>query len=198
GIGHLVELRMPKEYKEEWGKWSLSNLPIIPEEFKHKVKSSVKDQFEAVKDLFQKCEKQNGTIINCADIDREGSNIFYSTLKLTGIKNVTIKRLWINSLEKDEIQKGFNNLQDNKKDLLMYEEAKTRQNADWLVGINASQLYTLLLQQQGLKNQTLSVGRVQSPTIYMIYQRQKEIENFVYYIFTIRGLDGYESFGITG
>lgn len=179
GIGHLVELKMPKEYKEEWGKWNLVNLPIIPEQYQYKVKSSVKEQFNAVKKLFKECKTANGTLINCADIDREGSNIFYSTLNLTGIKDVNIKRLWINSLENDEVRKGFNNLINNEKDLLMYKEANTRQIADWLVGINASQLYTLLLQKQGLKRQTLSVGRVQSPTVYMIYQRQKEIENFV-------------------
>lgn len=97
---------------------------------------------------------------------------------MTGAKNKTVKRLWINSLEVDEVRKGFNNLQDNSKDLLMYNEAKTRQISDWLVGINASQLFTLLLQQKGL-NTTLSVGRVQSPTVYMIYQRQQDIDNFV-------------------
>ncbi len=97
---------------------------------------------------------------------------------MTGAKNKKIKRLWINSLEVDEVRKGFNNLQDNKKDLLLYYEAKTRQISDWLVGMNGSRLYTLLLQQKGF-NESLSIGRVQSPTVYLIYQRQKEIENFV-------------------
>lgn len=179
GIGHLAELYMPKEYKKEWATWKLENLPIIPQNFKFKVKDNTRSHFESVKKLFKECESSNGILINAADIDREGSNIFYSILDLTGVKNVQIKRLWINSLETDEIKKGFNNLLDNEKDLLMYEEAQTRQIADWLVGINASQLYTLLLQKQGLKKQTLSVGRVQSPTVYMIYERQKEIENFV-------------------
>lgn len=97
---------------------------------------------------------------------------------MTGARNKTIKRLWINSLEVDEVRKGFNNLQDNKKDLLLYYEAKTRQVSDWLVGMNGSRLYTLLLQQKGF-NESLSIGRVQSPTVYLIYQRQKEIESFV-------------------
>jgi DNA topoisomerase-3 len=174
GIGHLVSLKMPGEYKEEWGKWNLSNLPIIPEQFEFKVTKDKQSQFNAVKKLFLNAD----VIINGCDLDREGSNIFYSSLYMTGAKNKEIKRLWINSLEVDEVRKGFNNLRDNSKDLLMYEEAKTRQISDWLVGINASQLYTLSLQRKGL-NTTLSVGRVQSPTVYMIYQRQNEIDNFV-------------------
>src|SRR5699024_326042 len=97
---------------------------------------------------------------------------------MTGARNKTIKKLWINSLEVDEVRKGFNNLQDNKKDLLLYEEAKTRQISDWLVGMNGSRIYTLLLQQKGWKD-NLAIGRVQSPTVYLIYQRQQEIENFV-------------------
>lgn len=176
GVGHLVGLKMPGEYKEEWRKWNLSNLPIIPDKFEYKVSSNVKDQFKAVKKLFDDAE----TIINACDVDREGSNIFYSTLFMTGYQNSKkpLKRLWINSLEEDEVRKGFANLQDNQKDLLMYEEAKARQQADWLVGMNASQLYTLLMQQNGYPG-SLSIGRVQSPTVYLIYQRQKEIENFV-------------------
>ncbi|MFP3721968.1 DNA topoisomerase 3 [Niallia circulans] len=174
GIGHLVSLKLPQEYKEEWGKWSLSHLPIIPESFEFKVSKDKQVQFNAVKKLFKNAD----VLINACDVDREGSNIFYSILNMTGVQNKIIKRLWINSLEVDEVRKGFNNLQDNSKDLLMYTEAKTRQISDWLVGINASQLYTLLLKQKGL-NTTLSVGRVQSPTVYMIYQRQKEIENFI-------------------
>lgn len=94
------------------------------------------------------------------------------------MKNKKIKRLWINSLEVEEVRKGFNSLLDNSKDLLMYEEAKARQISDWLVGMNASQLYSLLMHEKGV-NMTLSVGRVQSPLCYLIYQRQKEIEQFV-------------------
>ncbi|MFD1926474.1 DNA topoisomerase III [Sporosarcina siberiensis] len=174
GIGHLVSLKMPNEYKEEWSKWDLKNLPIIPERFEFKTNKEKLLQFNAIKTLFNECQTgEKICLVNCADIDREGANIFYSIYNMTGTKNKNIKRLWINSLEVEEVRKGFNNLLDNKKDLLMYEEAKTRQIADWLVGINASQLFSLLL------NTSLSVGRVQSPTVYMIYQRQKEIENFV-------------------
>lgn len=174
GIGHLVELKQPKEYKEEWGKWSLSSLPIIPDKHDFKVASGKSQQFNAVKKLF----KEADILINACDVDREGSNIFYSIYHMTGVKNKPIKRLWINSLEVDEVRKGFSNLHDNKKDLLLYEEARARQISDWTVGMNASRLYTLLLQQKGFK-ESLSIGRVQSPTVYMIYQRQLEIENFV-------------------
>ncbi|MCU9601735.1 type IA DNA topoisomerase [Pallidibacillus thermolactis] len=173
GIGHLVELKMPGEYTKEWEKWNLDDLPIIPSNFEFKVSRDKIDQFNTVKKLFQ----ESDVIINACDIDREGSNIFYSILNMTGVKNKEIKRLWINSLEVDEVRKGFKNLHDNKRDLLLYQEAKTRQLSDWLVGINASRLFTLLLSKKGVKT-TLSVGRVQSPLVYMIYQRQKEIDNF--------------------
>ena len=93
-------------------------------------------------------------------------------------KTKRLKRLWINSLEVDEVRKGFANLQDNRKDLLMYEEAKARQISDWLVGMNGSRLYSLLLQARGIR-EVFSIGRVQSPTVYLIYQRQREIETFV-------------------
>lgn len=173
GIGHLVSLKKPNEYKEEWGKWDLKNLPIIPERFEFKVSEGKETQFNAVKKLFQQAD----LLINACDIDAEGSNIFYTILNMTGVKGKTVKRLWINSLEADEVEKGFNNLRDNQADLLLFERAKARQYSDWLVGMNASQLYTLLLQQKGL-NAILSVGRCQSPLVSMIYQRQKEIENF--------------------
>lgn len=173
-IGHLVSLKMPQDYKEEWAKWDLKNLPIVPERFEFKVTKDKQTQFNAIKKLFQQAD----TLINACDIDREGSNIFYSILKMTGVKDKYIKRLWITSLEVDEVQKGFRQLQNNQKDMLMYDEARARQIADWMVGMNASQLYTLLLKEKGL-NTVLSVGRVQSALVYMIYERQKEIENFV-------------------
>ena len=174
GIGHLVELKQPQEYKEEWGSWSLSSLPILPDSYDFKIASGKSEQFKAVKTLFKSAD----TLINACDIDREGSNIFYSIYHMTGVKNKVIKRLWINSLEVDEIRKGFAHLQDNKKDYLLYKEAKTRQISDWLVGMNGSRLYTLLLREKGFR-EVISIGRVQSPLVYLIYQRQLEIENFV-------------------
>ncbi|MFJ8260953.1 DNA topoisomerase 3 [Rummeliibacillus sp. NPDC094406] len=173
GIGHLVELKQPADYKPEWKRWSLAQLPMIPEKYEFRVSKGKWDQFQEVKRLF----KEADLLINACDVDREGSNIFYSILRQTGVRNKPVQRLWINSLEIDEIRKGFTNLRDNQKDLLLYREAQTRQISDWLVGMNASRLYTMLLKAKGL-NETMSIGRVQTPTVYMIYQRQMEIENF--------------------
>ncbi|WP_155590853.1 type IA DNA topoisomerase [Lysinibacillus cavernae] len=173
-VGHLVELKEPKEYQKEWEKWSLGSLPIIPQKFEDKVVSKMYTQFNAVKKIFG--APQVTEIYNCCDSEREGSNIFYSLLKMTKV-NKPVKRLWINSLEVEEIRKGFNNMQSNERDLLMYQEAKTRQVSDWLVGMNCSRLYTLLLQKKGFKG-SISIGRVQSPTVYLIYKRQQEIKHF--------------------
>lgn len=174
GIGHLVGLKEPKDYKKEWEKWSLESLPILLDKYEDKVVSNMYTQFNAVKKIFQ--DPQVTMIYNACDAEREGSNIFYSIYKMTKVKK-PVKRLWINSLEVDEIRKGFNHMQTNERDLLMYQEAKTRQISDWLVGMNCSRLYTLLLQKKGFKG-SISIGRVQSPTVYLIYKRQKEIENF--------------------
>jgi DNA topoisomerase-3 len=174
GIGHLVELKEPKAYDPKWDKWSLNSLPILPDKYEFQVAKGKFKQFTIVKRLM----KSTDTVINACDVDREGSNIFYSIYYQSGARGQIIKRLWINSLEVEEVRKGFAHLQDNRKDLLLYEEAKARQISDWLVGMNGSRLYSLLLQAQGIK-EVFPIGRVQSPTIYLIYQRQMEIENFV-------------------
>lgn len=174
GIGHLVELKEPKAYDPKWDKWSLNSLPILPDRYEFQVAKGKFKQFTIVKKLM----KATDTVINACDVDREGSNIFYSIYNQTGARGKIIKRLWINSLEVEEVRKGFAHLQENRKDLLLYEEAKARQISDWLVGMNGSRLYSLLLQSQGIK-EVFPIGRVQSPTIFLIYQRQMEIENFV-------------------
>lgn len=174
GIGHLVELRDPKSHNPKWTKWSLQTLPILPDQFQFQIAKGKAKQFGIIKKLIYETD----TVINACDVDREGSNIFYSIFDYTRACNKTIKRLWINSLEVDEVRKGFMQLQDNRKDLLMYEEAKARQMSDWLVGMNGSRLYTLLIQKKGIRD-VFSIGRVQSPTVYLIYQRALEIERFV-------------------
>lgn len=174
GIGHLVELKEPKAYDTRWNRWTLGSLPILPDRYEFQIAKGKYAQFQAVKKFMMNAS----TIINACDVDREGSNIFYSIYNQTGARNKTIKRLWINSLEIDEIRKGFMNLHDNQNDLLLYKEAKARQISDWLVGMNGSRLYTLLLKAKGYE-QVFPIGRVQSPTIYLVYERQKEIENFV-------------------
>ncbi|KXH78330.1 type IA DNA topoisomerase [Sporosarcina sp. HYO08] len=174
GIGHLVELKEPKAYDARWNRWTLGSLPILPERYEFQIAKGKYAQFQAVKKLILAAN----VVINACDVDREGSNIFYSIYNQTGARGKTIKRLWINSLEVDEIRKGFANLQDNGKDLLMYEEAKARQISDWLVGMNGSRLYSLLLKARGIQ-EVFPIGRVQSPTVYLIYQRQREIETFI-------------------
>jgi len=174
GIGHLVEIRDPKSHDPKWTKWSLQTLPILPEQFQFQIAKGKSKQFAVIKKLIHETD----TVINACDVDREGSNIFYSIFDYTRARNKTIKRLWINSLEVDEVRKGFLRLQDNRKDLMMYEEAKARQMSDWLVGMNGSRLYTMLIQQKGIR-EVFSIGRVQSPTVYLIYQRALEIERFV-------------------
>ena len=174
GIGHLVELKEPKAYDPKWGRWSLAALPILPEHYQFQVARGKAQQFGVIKKLIH----QTDTVINACDVDREGSNIFYSIYYQTGAKNKNIQRLWINSLEVDEVRKGFQQLRDNRQDLLLYQEAKARQISDWLVGMNGSRLYSLLLQEKGIR-EVFAIGRVQTPTVFLIYQREKEIEAFV-------------------
>ncbi len=173
GIGHLVELKNPNEYNAEWKRWSLSKLPIIPETFEFKPSAKTRKQFNIVKRLL----KETDEIIVATDCDREGENIARSIIRLSGASRKPTKRLWINSLEVDEVRKGFQNLKDGTHYLPLYQEAQARQVSDWLVGINTSRLYTLLLQKKGMRD-VFSVGRVQTPTLKLIYDRQKEIENF--------------------
>lgn len=174
GIGHLIELKLPQDMSSAVNTWNLSNLPFLPKRYEYKVSDGKSAQFNTIKKL---C-KDADLIINGCDVDREGSNIFYLILQHAGITNKPIKRLWINSLEQEEVKKGFNNLMDNNKDLLMFEEAKARMVSDYLIGMNLSPLYTLKLQSLGLNNMVFGIGRVQTPTLYMIYERYKEIENF--------------------
>lgn len=174
GVGHLVELKEPHAYNPAWKRWTLGSLPILPDRYEFQVAKGKFKQFQIVKKLIRGTD----TVINACDVDREGSNIFYSIYYQTGARNQTIKRLWINSLEVDEVRKGFASLRDNRKDLQLYEEAKARQISDWLVGMNASRLYTLLLKAKGVQ-EVFPIGRVQTPTVYLIYQRQREIETFV-------------------
>ncbi|MEK5104999.1 DNA topoisomerase 3 [Cytobacillus sp. FSL M8-0252] len=172
-IGHLVGLAEPKDYDIKWEKWDISTMPIKPKNFQYVVSKGKQEQFKIVKSLL----KDASEIILATDADREGENIARSIIKLAKVENKPLKRLWINSLAIPKIQQGFKELKDAKDFYLSYIEAQTRQQGDWLVGMNASRLYTLLLQSKGIKH-SFSVGRVQTPTLYMIYEREKEMENF--------------------
>lgn len=150
-------------------------MPIFPDRYDFEVATDKKKQFKIVAELL----KQANTIIVATDSDREGENIAWSIIHKANAfsKDKTYKRLWINSLEKDVIRSGFQNLQPGMNYYPFYQEAQTRQIADWLIGMNASPLYTLNLQQKGVQG-TFSLGRVQTPTLYLIFQRQEAIENF--------------------
>ena len=175
GFGHLVELATPEQYDTKYKQWALSNLPIFPEKYKFTVPTDKKAQFKIVKDLLSKAD----TIIVATDSDREGENIAWSimTQAKINLKSKEIKRLWINSLEKEAILKGFKELKNGWNYYPAYQEAQTRQISDWLVGMNGSPLYTLLLKEAGLHG-VYSIGRVQTPTLYMVYQRDLAIQNF--------------------
>jgi len=183
GYGHLVELVSPEQYNAAWKQWKLEQLPMFPDQFQFQVSNDKKKQFNIAKKLLN----NSSQIIVATDCDREGENIARSIISLTGAANKPTKRLWINSLEVDEIQKGFQKLRDGNNYLSLYKEAQTRQFSDWLVGMNASRLYTLLLQQRGMQG-VFSVGRVQTATLYLLYKRQREIEEFVSHpYFTFQG-----------
>lgn len=173
GIGHLVTLKDPVEYNDSWASWSLDQLPMIPSQFQYKVPKDKQKQFKVIKKLLSK----SSCVVIATDTDREGENIARSIINLAGFNHLPTKRLWFNSLEVDELERAFNNLKDGKQYIPLYHEAQSRQIGDWLVGLNASRLYTKLIQKNGL-NEVFSVGRVQTPTLALIYQRQKEIESF--------------------
>lgn len=174
-LGHLIELVPPEKYNEKWKQWNLNNLPIFPDKFQFQVAKETRGQFKKVKELLMKAD----TIVIATDCDREGENIAWSTINLSGChtKSKTFKRLWINSLEKEAVREGLKNLKNADDFISYFYEAQTRQIADWLIGFNASPLYTLNFKNRGI-DETFSVGRVQTPTLYMIYQRQLDIENF--------------------
>lgn len=171
GIGHLVELYMPADYDEKYKRWDIDNLPIIPKPFLYRPRPDLKEHFAHVEQMFY----ESDFIIIASDQDREGEAIAWLVIEYLNI-NKPIKRLWINSLEPDAIREGFNNLRDGKETYNLYLEARARQHADWLVGMNLSPLFSLSL--NNFKGY-LNIGRVLVPTTKMIYDRQKEIENFV-------------------
>lgn len=175
GFGHLVEMALPEAYDASYKHWSLKKLPIFPDQYKYLVPRDKKKQFNIVANLLKRAD----TIVIATDSDREGENIAWSIMRQAGIdlKQKRLFRLWINSLEKAAIREGFQNLRPGWDYYYRYKEAQTRQISDWLVGMNGSPLFTLLLRKQGIKG-TYSIGRVQTPTLYMVYKRDQEIANF--------------------
>ncbi|WP_428214809.1 DNA topoisomerase [Enterococcus faecium] len=147
GFGHLVELDSPDMYDENWKQWSLEHLPIFPTHYHYHVPKDKKKQFKVVKQQLQSAD----TIIIATDSDREGELIAWTIIQQAGADHGKIfKRLWINSLEKEAIYQGFQQLRDAEETYPKFEEAQARQIADWLIGMNGSPLYSLLLQQKGI------------------------------------------------
>lgn len=169
-IGHLIELCDPEEYDEKYKKWRLDTLPIIPEKMKLKPIKNTFSQFKILKNLMN--SKDISSIICATDSGREGELIFRYIYEQTNCKK-PFQRLWISSMTDEAIKDGFANLKDSKYYDSLYLSAKCRSEADWLVGINASRAYTLRY------NALLSIGRVQTPTLAILVQRQKEINAFV-------------------
>lgn len=171
-FGHLCTLKEPHDYKENWKWWKLEDLPIIPQNFGIKVVDDpgIQKQFKCIENLVAQCE----SVINCGDAGQEGELIQRWVL-LKAKCNKPIQRLWISSLTEEAIKEGFKKLKDSKQYDNLYAAGSARAIGDWLLGINATRAFT---KKFGQGKVTLSVGRVQTPTLAMIVQRQKEINAF--------------------
>lgn len=181
-VGHLVELVQPESYEEAWKKWSYDNLPIIPQEWQHEVKSDTKAQYQILKKLMH--DDRVDAVVCATDAGREGELIFRLTYNMAGCRK-PMKRLWISSMEESAIRDGFHNLRPGSDYDNLYKSALCRQEADWLVGINGTRLFTVLYGGKALK-----VGRVQTPTLAMLVDRESKIMNFkkeAYYMAHIMG-----------
>ena len=168
-VGHLIQMASPSAYDEKYGKWRLEDLPIIPSKYKYEVVKATRGQFNTLKKLMNSKEVEE--VINACDAGREGELIFRLVYEQAGCKK-NIKRLWISSMEDVAIKEGFKQLKDGKEYEALYQSAIARSKADWLVGMNMSRLYSLIY------NQNYSVGRVQTPTLFMIVKRDDEITAF--------------------
>lgn len=168
-VGHLIQMANPDAYDEKYAKWNMADLPIIPREYKYEVAKATKKQFNILKKLMN--GKEIDMVINACDAGREGEAIFRLVYNQVNCKK-KMKRLWISSMEDSAIKEGFDNLTDGKDYDNLFESAQARAIADWLVGMNISRLYSCLYKQN------YSVGRVQTPTLYMIVKRDDEISNF--------------------
>ncbi len=171
-FGHLCTLLEPKDYKPHWKSWDLNNLPMLPEKFSTKITedSGIQKQFNIVKGLFEKAE----VIINCGDAGQEGELIQRWVINQANYQG-EVKRLWISSLTEEAIKEGFDNLESSEKYDNLFYAGYSRAIGDWLLGLNATRLYTV---KYGGYKQVLSIGRVQTPTLAMLVERYKEIQNF--------------------
>ena len=183
-VGHLVELAEPESYDEKYGKWSYNDLPIFPTAWKYNVSSGTKKQFGILKKLMARNDIDS--LVCATDAGREGELIFRLVYHKAGCKK-PFERLWISSMEDVAIKEGFENLRSGMEYDALYVAALCRERADWIVGINATRLFSTLY------GQTLNVGRVMTPTLAMAVMREAAISAFKpepFYTVQI-GLDGF-------
>lgn len=181
-VGHLIELAQPESYDEALQKWTYESLPIIPDTWQHEVKSDTKAQYKVLYQLMH--DNRVDSVVCATDAGREGELIFRLTYNMAGCDK-PMQRLWISSMEESAIKEGFSNLRPGSEYDHLYESALCRQEADWLVGINGTRLFTVLYGGKALK-----VGRVQTPTLAMLVDREAMIMNFkkeAYYVAHILG-----------
>ena len=169
-VGHLVELSQPEAYDEKYAKWKYDDLPILPEHWQYQVSASTKKQFGILKKLMQR--KDVESLICATDAGREGELIFRLVYHQCGCKK-PVERLWISSMEDSAIREGFQKLRPGTEYDALYEAALCRERADWMVGINASRLFSCLY------NQPLAVGRVMTPVLAMTVLQEAAIAAFV-------------------
>ena len=168
-LGHLITPMDAGQYNDRFKKWRFEDLPILPEPFRYEVLPSKKDAFDNLKQLTER--KDVTSIVNACDAGREGELIFRLVMEQTGCRK-PVERLWISSMEDTSIREGFRNLRPGAEYDPLYQSALCRQKADWLVGINATRLFSVLY------HRTLNVGRVQTPTLAMLTEREQMIRNF--------------------
>lgn len=188
-VGHLIETVMPEAYDEKYQKWRIMDLPIIPKQWQYKVSAGVQAQFNVVKTLMESDDVEE--IICATDAGREGELIFRLVYNEVGCTK-NFKRLWISSMETKAIKNGFAKLKEGKEYDRLYQAALCRLQADWLVGINFSRLFACM------SNSQINIGRVQTPTVNLIVERQKTIDNFdskPFYILT--AMCNYENINFT-
>ena len=171
-FGHLCTLKEPDDYRPEWKRWALGALPMLPERFGIKLieDKGIKEQFAVIERLMQDADG----IINCGDAGQEGELIQRWVMQKAQAR-CPVKRLWISSMTDEAIREGFSTLKDQADYQPLYLAGLSRAIGDWILGMNATRLYTL---KYGQNRQVLSIGRVQTPTLALIVNRQKEIENF--------------------
>lgn len=168
-VGHLVELAMPESYDEKYSRWRYDDLPILPDKWKYQVSTATRKQFNILKTLMKRDDVTE--LVNACDSGREGELIFRLVYHQCGCKK-PFQRLWISSMEDSAIREGFAHLKTGKEYDALYEAALCRERADWIVGMNATRLFSCLY------GQTLNVGRVMTPTLAMVVMRDADIAAF--------------------